>query len=164
MMDGMVQGISGVAPGRLDVANGHTSCPSRSDLSIAGKLINNDTLSCYLRNGATLTSISQTSGVTTSMLDQSVVHSPRFVWLPVVYATDRAQKNFQPIRFFVPGFITDETQTTAATAANGLDINGNSISVLHVFTFNRDALAPIENSDTVNYDPASGGAIVRLVS
>ena len=87
-----------------------------------------------------------------------MIKSPRFVWLPVVYATDRAQKNFQPIRYFVPGFITDETQTTAATADNGLEINGNSISVLHVYTFNRDALAPIEQSDTVDYDAASGAS------
>lgn len=163
MMDGLVQGISGVAPGRLDVSNGATTCPGRSNLSISGKVINNDVLSCFLRNGATLDSITSDTGVTTAMLDQSVINSPRFVWLPVVYATDRAQKNFQPIREFVPGFITDETQTTAASSTNGLEINGNSVSVLHVFTFNRDALAPVENSDTTTYDANVGGGIVRLV-
>lgn len=163
MMEGLVQGISGVAPGRLDIVNGATTCPGRSDLSLSGKVINNDVLSCFLRNGATLDGIAQSTGVTTAMLDQSVVQSPRFVWLPVVYATDRAQKDFQPIRHFVPGFITDETQTTPATSTNGLEIQGNSVSVLHVFTFNRDALAPIEDSETVDYDADIGGAIVRLV-
>jgi hypothetical protein len=163
MMDGMVQGVAGGIPGRLDVSNGSTQCPSRSNITVAGKLINNDVLSCYLRNGATLADISQQGTLNSNMLDPSVVNSPRFVWLPVVYATDRAQKNFQPIRMFVPGFITDETQTTAATDTNGLEINGNSISVLHIFTFNRSALPPIENSDTINYTPDIGGAVVRLV-
>lgn len=163
MMDGLVQGISGVATGRLDVANGHTACPNRTDMYQSGKLVNNDVLSCFLRDGATLADIAQADGVHTGMLDRSVMDSPRFVWLPVVYATDRAQKNFQPIRYFVPGFITDETQTTAATAANGLDIVGNSVVTLHVYTFNREALPPIEDSDTVDYNPEIGGGIVRLV-
>lgn len=163
IMDGLVQGISGVAPGRLDVANGATTCPGRSNLSLSGKLLNNDVLSCFLRNGATLASIAQTSGVTTAMLDRSVLDSPRFVWLPVVFATDRAQKNFQPIRQFVPGFITDETQTTAATLTNGLVINGNSVEVLKIFTFNRDALPTTESSETTDYRSDLGGGIVRLV-
>ena len=92
--------------------------------------------------------------------------SGMLVWvacLPVLYATDRAQKDFQPIRYFVPGFITDETQTTPATAANGLDINGNSVKVLHIFTFNRDALVPQENADSVDYDDTIGGGTVHLV-
>ncbi|MFL6155730.1 MAG: hypothetical protein ACJ72D_06565, partial [Marmoricola sp.] len=163
MMDGMVQGISGGIPGRLDVVNGHSICPNRSDVVINGKLINNDVLSCYLRNGATLADIAQPGVLSSNLLDPSVVNSPRFVWLPVVYATDRAQKNYQPIRQFVPGFITDETQTTAASGTNGLEINGNSISVLHIFTFNRTALPPIDSSHTIDYDPDVGGGIVRLV-
>lgn len=163
MMDGFIQGIDGVAPGRLDVANGQTVCPGRSNMYQAGKLVNNDVLSCFLRNGATLETITSESGVTSDMLDVSILSSPRFVWLPVVYATDRAQKDFQPIREFVPGFITDETTTSAATADNGLEINGNSISVMKVFTFNRDALPPLEDSDTVDYNPTVGGGVVRLV-
>lgn len=163
IMDGLIYGISGVAPGRLDVANGHTTCPGRNDVSVGGQTINNDVLSCFLRNGATLEDISQPSGVNSTMLDPSILDSPRFVWLPVVFATDRAQKNFQPIRHFVPGFITDETQTTLATALNGLEINGNSVSVLNIFTFNRDALPTTEISDTTDYDPDIGGGIVRLV-
>lgn len=163
MMDGLVSGIAGGPPGRLNVVNGATTCPGRSNLNLGGVLINNDTLSCFLRHDADLTDIAQSTGVTTAMLDPAVMKSPRFVWLPVVYATDRAQKNYQPIRQFVPGFITDETQTTAATLTNGLEINGNSVSVLKVFTFNRDALPTIETSDTTNYSPNVGGGIVRLV-
>ena len=85
----------------------------------------------------------------------------------MVYANDRAQKGFQPIQQFVPGFITQETQTSGPVDGtgkiNGLEINGNSVKVLHVFTFNREALSPDEVSDTTEYDPSVGGAIVRLV-
>jgi hypothetical protein len=163
MMDGLVQGIGGTIPGRLDVRNGHTTCPGRSDMTQSGVVVNNDVLSCYLRNGATLDTITQSSGVDTTMLDPSVMNSPRFVWLPVVFATDRAQKNYQPIREFVPGFITDETQTSAATSANGLVINGNSVQVLNIFTFNPTALPPVEASQSVAYNPDVGDGIVRLV-
>lgn len=161
--DGLVAGLGDGTPGRLDVANGHTTCPSRSDLNLGGHVVNNDVLSCFLRGGATLADISKTSGVSQSMIDPDVMKSPRFVWLPVVYASDRAQKSFQPIRQFVPGFITDETQVSAASSSNGLDINGNSVKVLHVFTFNRDVLPTHENSETTDYDPEVGGAMVRLV-
>lgn len=161
--DGLVTGLGDGTPGRLEVVHGHTSCSDRSDEVMDGHMINNDVLSCFLRNGATLADISASSGVSTAMLDPAVMDSPRFVWLPVVYAYDRAQKSFQPIRTFVPGFITDETQTTGATSANGLEIDGNSVKVLHVFTFNRDALPPLEDSRTTDYSASMGGAIVRLV-
>jgi hypothetical protein len=163
MYEGLVAGLGDGTTGRLDVAHGATTCPNRSNLVLDGRTLNNDVLSCFLRNGATLGDITKSSGVSTSMIDPAVMRSPRFVWLPVVYAYDRAQKNFQPIRQFVAGFITDETQTTAATADNGLTTNGNSVKVLHVFTFNRDVLPPVEASQTTQYDPTVGGAIARLV-
>jgi hypothetical protein len=161
--DGLVAGLGDGTRGRLDAANGLTACPDRSDLVMSGHLVNNDVLSCFLRDGATLADIASPTGVSTSMIDPKVMESPRFVWLPVVYAYDRAQKNFQPIRQFVAGFITDETQTTSATTANGLELDGNSVKVLHVFTFNRDVLPTIEHSRTTDYTPTVGGAIVRLV-
>jgi hypothetical protein len=92
-----------------------------------------------------------------------VVNSPRFVWLPVVYANDRAQKNFQPIKEFVPAFITDETQTSAATSANGTEINGSSVKVIKVFVFNKDALTAQVQHNSVHYDPTLGQTVVRLV-
>jgi Flp pilus assembly protein TadG len=146
--DGLLAGLGDGTPGRLDVANGQTTCALRSNMSRDSRVLNNDVLPCFLRNGATLSDIASSTGVTTDMLDPAVIKSPRFVWLPVVYAHDRAQKGFQPIRQFVPGFITDETQTTPATSDNGLVIDGNSVKVLKVFTFNRDALPPLEDSET----------------
>lgn len=165
--DGLIAGVDSSHPGRLNASRGTTTCPSRTNRTVSGTEINNDTLSCFLRNGATLSQIAADSGVNENMLDPAIKLSPRFVYMPVVFPNDRAQKGFQPIRQFVPGFITEETQSAGPADdsghVNGLDINGNSVQVLHVFTFNRDALSPDEVSDTTVFDPAAGGAIVRLV-
>lgn len=166
VMDGLVEGTDGER-GRLDATRGHSSCPNgtqvRTDKTVSGISINDDVLSCFLRNNATLTDLTQATGVTQSMLDPSVVDSPRFVWLPVVYANDRAQKEFQPILQFVPGFITDETTLTGATSANGLDIVGHSVKVLHTFIFNKDALPINEQDPTVDYTPGVARSIVQLI-
>lgn len=163
IFDGLIAGINGIA-GRLSTSrpDGATTCPGRSDLTINGFGVNNDVFSCFLRNGATLADLAEPAGVDESMLDPAVLNSPRFVWLPVVYANDRAQKDFQPIVEFVAAFITDETQTTAATADNGLQINGNSVKTLTLFTFNRDALPLDARSPTVEYDE-NLRSTVRLV-
>jgi hypothetical protein len=163
IFDGLVAGVDS-SPGRLSTTRpgNNTTCPNRSDLVIGGHGVNNDVLSCFLRNGATLADIAEPTGVDQSMLDASVVDSPRFVWLPVVYANDRAQKNFQPIVEFVAAFITDETQTTAATSDNGIKTNGNSVKVLTLFCFNKEALPLDAQSPTVEYHE-SLKSIVRLV-
>lgn len=164
--DGLVAGVDGL-PGRLAAANGTTTCPGRSNVVVGSAVINNDSLACFLRTGVTLADIAADDGVNTSMIDPRIMKSPRFVYLPVVYASDRAQKNHQPIRSFVPGFITEETVTRSVSAVtstvNGLDINGSSVKVLHVFTFNQGALEPPEASDTVTYDPNSDASVVRLI-
>lgn len=164
--DGLVAGVDGL-PGRLAAANGTTTCSGRSNVTVGSAVINNDSLACFLRPGVTLADIAADDGVNPTMIDPRIMKSPRFVYLPVVYASDRAQKNHQPIRSFVPGFITEETTTKSVSAVtsavNGLDINGNSVKVLHVFTFNQGALEPPESSDTVTYDPNSDASIVRLV-
>lgn len=163
--DGLVAGTGGGVRGRLDVHGGATRCPGRPPVSVDGVEVNNDTLACFLRNGATLASIARETGVDASMLDPAIVTSPRFVYLPVVHASDRAQKTYQPIRSFVPGFITSETTTTGAPSSgiNGLDVNGRSVKVLRVFVFNRDALPPSETSESADFDPALGRGVVRLV-
>lgn len=166
MFDGIISGVTVGAthhPGRLDVANGPTTCPLRPTLVRGGVELNNDVLSCFLRDGATLSDIAQESGVTPSMLDPAILRSPRLVYLPVVLATDRAQKGYQPIIDFVPAFITDETQTSPATADNGLQINGNSIKVIRLFAFNKDALPIDEGSPDADYVATLERPIVRLV-
>ena len=161
---GLITGI-GSNKGRLDVANGATKsgCNGGNKL-VSGKTINNDLLSCYLTGGATLASITAETGVTDNMLDDAVKDSPRFCWLPVVLATDRAQKGYQPLIQYLPAFITDETQTTAATSSNGVEINGNSVKVIRMFVFNKDALGPDQQSPDIKYTDTLGVANVRLIN
>ncbi|HEX2894820.1 MAG TPA: TadE/TadG family type IV pilus assembly protein [Marmoricola sp.] len=170
MYTGFFTGPAAGIPGRLDATapGGATTCVGRTAVTEGGVSVNNDTLACFLRNGATLGTIAQTTGVTTAMLDPAIVKSPRFVWLPTVYATDRAQHGFQPIKQFVPGFITEETQTSggpndSSGHVNGFDLNGNSVNILYVYTFNPDALPPDERGDTVDYEPDIGESVVKLV-
>ena len=170
--DGLIGGTGGV-PGRLSVSRTGNStsslCPGRSNVAVGSSMINNDLLSCFLRTKAdgtkyTLADIAQSEGVTEEMLDPAVLNSPRMVWLPVVYASDRAQKNFQPVLEFVPAFITDETQTAGASANNGLQVNGNSVKTMNVFVLSKDALPLDFRAPTVNYNPNGLlRSIVRLV-
>lgn len=162
MFKGLIAGVDG-SPGRLSAAAGTTTCSGRSNTVIGGTSVNNDVLSCFLNDGYSLADISAPSGVTPEMLDGSVKDSPRFVWLPLVQATDRSEKGYQPMIDFVPAFITDEAYGSAATSANGLSIKGNSISDIQLFVFNKDALAVDERSPVTEYNPEYGRALVRLV-
>ena len=103
------------------------------------------------------------------MLDPSVVDSPRFVWIPVIHAQQRADidnNTFYALKRFVPGFITDETRLSSttfsdATADNGVVIGGQ-LEALQAFMFNALALPIDERSPTVDYDPELG-KVVRLI-
>lgn len=161
LMRGFVTGYDGV-PGRIAASRAPTTCPSRPSLVIAGVSLNNDTLACFLRPGATLDDLAQPEGAGPDLLDPNVVHSPRLVWLPVVYAVDRAQKRFQPIREFVPAFITSETQLSGPSDTNGLTVAGGSISSLQLFVFHPAALPVDPRAPSVDHD-GTGPAIVRLV-
>lgn len=169
--DGMITGTNNPNfPGRLDsrVAGRETTCSGRTSVDINGVPVNNDVLSCFLRGGATLADISQPTGVSQAMLDPAVVDSPRFVWMPVVYANHRAEHESQPIRLFVPAFITDETGAASngnsdATSDNGLTINGHSVSTLRVYTFNAAVLPDNEQSPHIMYDENVGRKVVQLL-
>jgi hypothetical protein len=176
MLEGLITGTRNPTfTGRLDVSgrperNTTSLCsPARSNVVRNNVTINNDVLSCYLRNGATLRDIAQPTGVSQSMMDPSIVNSPRFVWLPVVYAQTRDEHGFQPIYTFTAAFITDERwdfdagTPVNATSDNGITINGNSVSKLTVFTFNSLVLPVDSQSPNVAYNEQIGRPVVRLV-
>lgn len=165
LYDGLIGMVDG-KPGRLNVlgdSGRETTCPSRSNKAYGSHSVNNDVLSCFLRGTGTLDKLAQESGVDQSMLDPAIVKSPRLVYIPMIYATDRAQKGYQPIVDYVPAFITDETQTAPASAENGLEVDGNSVKVIRLFAFNKAALPPNYQSPDVDYDPTLGSGNVRLI-
>ena len=159
--------------GRLRATNGPTKsgCGRADDSGL-----NNDVISCFLPAGVEPADIAQPTGVTQEMLDPSIVNSPRFVWIPVVYASDRALNDYQPILKFVPGLITSEDMDQSADEFdlanpgfhNGIECNGNSwpcnsLSRIRVFTFNPEALPDSAQNPIVEYDPTVGRETVRLV-
>ncbi|MFC5179110.1 hypothetical protein [Nocardioides taihuensis] len=179
MLEGLITGSTGNPSfkGRLDVTGGPNRNTSslctggRTNVARNGVTINNDVLSCYLRNGTTLRDIAQPTGVSQSMVDPSIVNSPRFVWLPVVYAQTRDEHGWQPIYTFTAAFITDErwdfdaNTPVNATSDNGIVINGNGNSVekLTVFTFNSRVLPTNSQSPNVAYNEQIGRPVPRLV-
>lgn len=178
--DALING-SGGQPGRLDASNGDTysGCSGRSNTNVGGRLLNYDDISCFLQDkpdGTSYTALDVTQATATrDMLDPAIVNSPRFVWIPVVYAGDRSIKDFQPILRFVPGLITSQNTTTSADDfdastgfQNGVECNGgsgncNSLSAIRIFTFNPRAVPNLSDSPVVDYDPTIGREVVKLV-
>ena len=178
--DALING-SGGQPGRLAASNGGTysGCSGRSNTNVDGHLLNNDDLTCFLQDkpdGTPYTALDVTQATATrDMLDPAIVSSPRFVWIPVVHATDRSVKEFQPIIKFVPGLITSQNTTTSADDfdatsdfQNGVECNGasgncSSLSAIRIFTFNPRAVPNLSDSPVVDYDPTIGREVVKLV-
>jgi len=177
LANGLVRGAGGFT-GRLNASRGSTrsGCHGGVNVSVAGVSINNDLLSCYMIGSTTALSSLTVAPTSTStrLLDPAVVRSPRFVWIPEVYRTNRTSKNYQPIERFVPAFITDETRTSTrsletATTDNGITCNASRASCLTVktvtvFTFDPGWLPLDERSPVTTYDPALGRKTWRLTS
>jgi len=138
-------------------------CSSRPALVMDGKSLNNDVLSCFLKPGYTLADITKDTGVPFDALDVSIYDSPRFFWVPVVYAGDRMLKKYLAIKTFAPVFLTDETGTSAATGTNGMVLNaGGKVQSIQIFGFNQDALPIKPNAPTTEYQVGSR-KVVRLI-
>jgi putative Flp pilus-assembly TadE/G-like protein len=172
LTDGLITGGTGFK-GRLDSSkpDGHTTCPSRGDVTVKGTSINNDILSCFLRNGATLDTLTTAGGpdaVSESWLDPNVTKSPRFVWVPVVYAGNRASHEFQALKEYVPAFITDEHMSNGtlvpATNNNGITMNngGQQVESIQLFSFNPNILPLDLRSPDQQFNPTKQSQ-VRLV-
>ena len=159
VMRGMVTGVDG-NPGRLDASQGHTKSGCGTDIAISGTTVNNDRLSCFLRNGApTLAQLTNPdpAAVSEAMVDTEITQSPRFVWIPVLRSVNRINDKWQPLKTFVPGMITGETLDASTNPADpdhdGIAWSGGSISSIQVFTFNPYVLPADERSPSTTYDP-----------
>jgi hypothetical protein len=159
LTNGLLDGVSGY-PGRL-VASGPSACGIPTT-SFSGHTINNDSLSCYLKPGYTLADIASDDSPFDA-LDVSIFDSPRFFWIPVVYATTRETKRFLAVMTFAPVFLTDETTTSAKTSNNGLVLNsGGKVQSVQLFGFSENALPVKPNADTTDYEEG-GRKVVRMI-
>jgi hypothetical protein len=143
-----------------------TICPGRSDVTVLGEQINNDVLSCFLKPGYTLTDL---ENGTPNILQDNVLQSPRFFYVPVLNASVQPQNGFYPIVEFRGVFITDETAAssasgTDATAANGISTKSAKIQSLTVFAFPLAGLPASEGNNGPTSTYIGGTKIPVLIN
>jgi Flp pilus assembly protein TadG len=163
--------ISGGSDGGVDFVGkltqgSSTGCPgpggSNPTTITLGKTytINNDTLSCYMASGHTLADLTaNNNNPETGIVKPEIFQSPRFFFVPVLNyvpaGKTQPQAGWYPIIDFRAVFITDETPTSPATTANGIQVNNSSqkISSVTVFAFNIKALPEslANNGGTIPY-------------
>ncbi len=162
---GLLDGVNGY-PGRLRATE--PSACGRTNKMVSGVVVNDDTLSCYLKPGFSLADIAKDDGVPEDALDASIYDSPRLFWVPVVYAGDRMLKKYLAIKTFAPVFLTDETilsdhYHSDASSMNGLALNpAGKVQSVQLFGFNADALPVLPNAQTQDFQEGAR-KVVRLV-
>jgi hypothetical protein len=159
--------------GKTKCANGGTS---EATTTISGKLVNNDTLSCFFLSPTTHVSdvdADPTAGGytgTTPLISDAIYDSPRFAYVPVlsVQPANGGSKKYQIIDFRA-AFITDQPGSAVrgdapVTATNGFIMDNNGVNSVQVIFLNGNALPnPPVKDGTINYI-GSGDKIPLLVN
>ena len=137
------------------------------DMSPTDYSINDDVLSCFLKPGlprnATMAAIAQSDYAGGPVFTSDLLLSPRFAYVPIlkVQPTSGGSNRYSIIDFRA-AFITDETETSAATADNGIHMHSGKIETLKVFFFGIDALPRDGSIPVIDY-LGVGRPIVHLV-
>ncbi|GCD88945.1 TadE/TadG family type IV pilus assembly protein [Nocardioides sp. LS1] len=147
---GLITGVGPSLPGRLD-ANSTSNCSrsgnsARTTAQVKGYNINDDLLTCFITNGASINDLVAGNSVGTGALSADIFKSPRFFWIPVLDTDPSNGKKSWPIIDFRPGFISD--QSLGATHAgpgvisplDGLETDSSGIRELKVILFSSKAL------------------------
>jgi hypothetical protein len=170
---GLITGKGGV-PGRLE-ADSTAGCSrngnsDRTTAVVEGFRINDDILTCFITNGATIQNLVDGGSVAQGALSSDIFGSPRFFWLPVLDTDPSTGRKAWPIVGFRPGFITDQSLSASNDAPgtisdlNGLVTGPSGIREVHVVLFDESALpdfAPAQGGEA-DYD-GSGPKVVVLV-
>jgi hypothetical protein len=164
--DGFITGI-GTQKGLLN-QQGTSSDPDGSGgcapdgttnpITILGKQLNNDLLTCFLTdNTTTLGTVARANYSGGPRFTPDIYNSPRFAWVPVfAQETQQGGSNKYSIVGFRPTFLTDQpmTATKANNAVNGTTQNGlgmsnsgNQLETIKVVFLNAKAL-PDGDADT----------------
>lgn len=166
--DGLITG--GTKPyafdGRL-VADSWEFCPRPLRTGVLGSTINDDVLSCFLESGSIQGAV---SGTDPKFLGE-IVSSPRFMFVPVLWATVNPQNGYYPIERFAAAYITEQLPTTnkGNTASsnepdNGVVIGTTKVQGITVIPFEMSRLP-----EQIDYDGevipyiGSGPKVVRLL-
>ena len=162
---GLIFGIAGLN-GRLDVDTAPGCSRSNSSSRTPGTYaLNDDTLNCYLVNGASINDV-RLGGPTRVGLSGEIVSSPRFFRIPVLPEdpTHGTSTNY-PITGYYYVFITTEG-VSPISGYNGITMrtNGTKIETLSVAVLNSSSLPPtVPNPGNVVAYTGSGPKVVVLV-
>lgn len=137
--------------------------------------INNDVLSCFIKNNHSVRDVTKQYGAPADVIDNAIFESPRFFWIPVLVADPAGGAGSYAIVDFRAVFITD--QPDGATRENTMidydsdngitmSTNGRRIEKIRVRALNPVSLPPftadLGPDNTVPY-LGSGTKILRLV-
>ena len=147
------------------------SCPppvgGTNPTTLLGHNIVNSTLSCYLRPGYSIGDLNNAGKIAaagpTGLLNPDIASDPRFFKIPVLYAETNPQNGFYPVVRFRAAFITDETQSSAATPSNGLTASSSKVTSMRAFLFDIDALPDVVNSGGNGSEFDGTLKVVRLI-
>lgn len=159
--------------GKTKCANGGTQ---QATTTISGKLVNNDTLSCFFIDPSTHVSDVDADptlgGYTgaTPLISPAIYDSPRFGYVPVLNTQpSNGGSNKYQIVDFRACFITDQPASAVkgdgpGTPTNGFVMDNNGVHSVQVVFLNPNALPnpPVKNG-TINYI-GSGFKIPQLVN
>ena len=133
--------------------------------------INDDVLTCFFTDGTTsIADIAKESYSGGPVLDDSILRSPRFFYVPVlaVEPTSGGSNKYSIIDFRA-AFLTNETATASAikgshtgTVENGVWVQGQDIKQIKVVFFNSDAL-PIDGDIPLIDYLGTGNRVIRLI-
>ena len=117
--DAAERGLLTGGPSRARLARGTTSgCGSslriRFGRPVGTRRINNDTLDCFVKSGAT-SSFQSADYAGSGVIKGSIFRSPRFFWVPVLGTSTSGGGNYQIVDFR-PAFLTGPT--------SGINFNG----------------------------------------
>lgn len=135
-----------------------------------GAKVNDDTLSCFLKDDTLHLSDTVSYNGSDSLFVQEIFDSPRFMLVPVLHHDPSGHK-WMPIVGFVPGFITDEVTGSSRTnpiftgqTDNGLVAKNKQLRAMRVFFFDMDALPPPPEGTPLQDYLGSGKKIITLVN
>ena len=109
---GLVTGSGGLK-GRLDT-DSTSNCSryhdnQRTAATVKGFRINDDLLTCFITNGASIQDLVDGTAAAKEALSSDIYNSPRFFWVPVLDTDPSTGIKYWPIIGFRPGFISDQS-------------------------------------------------------
>ena len=135
--------------------------------------VNDDLLTCFLKAGVTIGTISQDTYAGPAVLSEDIYRSPRFFLQPVLgrKPTCGGCEKYSIIDFR-PAFLTDQPTSAvggsmtmgSGTDHNGLSVSGGKVSKVKVVFFDYDALPPPPDDAPTSDYIGAGPKLIRLIN